>query len=124
MSTITRISKGERFGRWLARGWRSYLRGERQVSGWLVTQGLPTPVASTLLWIVKLTVAAGLLYTAFWLALLLVFAAAAVWISAQPTKQDEPDFLGRKADERDHRKSIFYHPASYNDDPDPHFDDD
>ena len=38
--------------------------------------------------------------------------------------QEEPDLLNRQAEERDHREGLFYHPASYNDDPDPRFEDD
>ncbi|MFW7343906.1 MULTISPECIES: DUF3742 family protein [Alcaligenaceae] len=124
MNQTTRISKAERVGRWLARGRRGYLRSEREVSGWLVAQGLPAPIVSTLLWIVTLAVVVGLLYTAFWLALLLGFAVAAAWVAGHSNEQDEDDFLGRNAEERDHRKSIFYHPASFNDDPDPRFEDD
>ncbi|PLC52921.1 DUF3742 domain-containing protein [Pollutimonas nitritireducens] len=113
-----------RLGRAAGRSARWLRRRERQAIGWLVAEGLPAPVAAALLWIVKLVVVAGLLYVAFWLALLLGFAVAAAWVAGHSTEQDEDDFLGRKAEERDHRKSIFYHPASYNDDPDPRFEDD
>lgn len=79
MNLTTRICKAERVGRWLARGWRGYLRSEREVSDWLMAQGLPAPVVSTLLWIVKLAVMVGLLYTVFWLAALLLLAVVAAW---------------------------------------------
>ncbi len=124
MNTTTHTSKAERVGRGLGRRWPGYMRGERRISDWLVAQGLPASVASVLLWIVKLAVLVGLLYTAFWLALLLAFVVAAVWVGGHSTEQNEDDFLGPKAEESDHRKSIFYHPASYNDDPDPRFEDD
>ena len=81
MSTRTRISNAERFGRWLGRGWRAYVRRERWVSGWLAAQGVPTPAVAVLIWVVKLAVLAVLLYTAFWLALLLVFGVAAAWVA-------------------------------------------
>ncbi|MBG6332408.1 DUF3742 family protein [Pseudomonas aeruginosa] len=81
MSTRTRISNAERFGRWLGRRWRAYVRRERRVSGWLIAQGVPTPAAAVLIWGVKLAVLAVLLYTAFWLALLLVFGVAAAGVA-------------------------------------------
>ena len=81
--------------------------------------------ATALLWLVKLAVLGVLLYAAFWLALLLVFAVAAAWAMQHGTAdQEEPDLLNRQAEERDHREGLFYHPASYNDDPDPRFEDD
>jgi|JUEG02.1.fsa_nt_gi hypothetical protein len=72
MNTTTRSSTAERLGRWLGRGWRGYVRRERRVAAWLVSAGAPNGVATALVWIVKLAVLGVLLYTAFWLALLLV----------------------------------------------------
>ena len=77
MNTTTRSSTAQRLGRWLGHGWRAYLRGERWLSGWLVRQGLPARVAQVLLWAIKLSFLGGLLYYAFWLALLLAFLVAA-----------------------------------------------
>ncbi|WP_339649847.1 DUF3742 family protein [Halopseudomonas pelagia] len=88
MNTITRISKVERFGHWLGRKWRGYMRGERRLSGWLATHGLPAFLSTALVWVVKLAVLAGLLYIAFWLALLLVFAIVAAW-TVRNTDWDE-----------------------------------
>lgn len=73
MNTTTRPSPTERLGRRLGRGWRAYVHRERSVAGWLVSKGVPTAVAATLLWIVKLAVLAVLFYALFWFALLLVF---------------------------------------------------
>ncbi|MBP7654919.1 MULTISPECIES: DUF3742 family protein [Pseudomonadota] len=72
MNTTTRSGTAERLGRWLGRGWRAYARGERRVSGRLVSWGLPSGVAVALLWAAKLSVLGVLLYAAFWLALALV----------------------------------------------------
>ena len=72
MSTTTRISTAERLGRSFGRGWRAYVRGERRASNWLVSKGVPVAGATVLLWLVKLVVLGVLLYSAFWLALLLV----------------------------------------------------
>jgi len=55
------------------------VRGERRVSNWLASKGMPAGVAAALPWVVKLAVLGVLLYAAFWLALLLVFAIVAAW---------------------------------------------
>ena len=73
MSTTTRISTAERLGRSVGRGWRAYVRGERRVSNWLLSKGVPVAGATALLWLVKLAALGLLFYVAFWLALLLVF---------------------------------------------------
>ncbi|WP_238897643.1 DUF3742 family protein [Achromobacter xylosoxidans] len=73
MNTTARISTSERLGRSVGRGWRAYARGERHMSNWLASKGVPMAGATTLLWAVKLAVLGALLYFAFWLALLLVF---------------------------------------------------
>lgn len=72
MNTTARISIAERLGRSFGRGWRAYARGERRVSIWLSSKGVPATGATALLWVVKLAVLGALLYFAFWLALLLV----------------------------------------------------
>src|SRR3546814_16026823 len=79
MNMTTRISKAERVGRWLARGWRGYVRGERWLSGWLVAQGVSASVATILRWTFHLVALGVLLYAAFWLALLLVFEIGRAW---------------------------------------------
>jgi len=89
MNTVTRIHTAERFGRWLGRGWCGYVRGERQVSAALAAKGVPIAVAAVLVWVVKLAVLGMLLYVAFWMALLLIFAIAAAWV-ARNTDWDEP----------------------------------
>ena len=78
MGTKTRISNAERFGRWAGGMWRGGVRRERRLAGRLVARGLPPGAATALLWLVKLAVLGVLLYAAFWLALLLVFAVALV----------------------------------------------
>lgn len=74
MNTTARLSTAERLGRTFGRGWRAYARGERRVSNWLVSKGAPAAGATALLWVVKLVALGVLLYTTFWLALLLVLA--------------------------------------------------
>ena len=74
--------------------------------------------------VIKFTALAVLLYSAFWLALLIVGLAVVAWMAKQDHDEENSDFLGRKAEEVDHRQGLFYHPASYDDDPDPRFKDD
>ncbi|EOD5212968.1 DUF3742 family protein [Pseudomonas aeruginosa] len=76
-----------RLGRGAGRAWRGYLRREQRVAGWLVTRGVPAGAATAVLWIVKLAVLGALLYSAFWLALLLAFAVTAAWL----VRHDDPD---------------------------------
>ncbi|MCH1909061.1 DUF3742 family protein [Stenotrophomonas sp. Y6] len=81
MNTTTRISAAERLGRAFGRGWRAYARGERRVSNWLASKGMPLATAAVLVWMVKLAALGVLLYTAFWLALLLLFVMVVAWMA-------------------------------------------
>ncbi|HFX1778203.1 TPA: DUF3742 family protein [Pseudomonas aeruginosa] len=90
MSMTTNTHNGRwshRLGRGAGRAWRGYLRREQRVAGWLVTRGVPASAATAVLWIVKLAVLGALLYSAFWLALLLAFAVTAAWL----VQHDDPD---------------------------------
>lgn len=114
MKTTTQLSKAERFGHWLGRRWRGYMRGEHRVSGWLVTRGFPSPVAAVLVWVVKLVVLAALFYTAFWLALLLICAiAAACMVGEGHSDQVEDEWPFTDLSEL--RKQPGYDPNLYND---------
>ncbi|ELC7284693.1 DUF3742 family protein [Pseudomonas aeruginosa] len=123
MKHTARMTTAARLGRWLGGVWGVCLRAERRVHQWLVAQGLPAGGATVLVRVVKLAILAVLLYVAVWAALLLVALVVAARMVEQAPQGDD-DFLGRKAEELDHRESLFYHPASYNDDPDPRFEDD
>ncbi|MDD3673886.1 DUF3742 family protein [Thauera propionica] len=124
MNTNTRLGNAERFGRWLGQSWRGYVRRERLAAGWLVVQGLPAGGATALLWIAKLAVLGALLYAAFWLTLLFVFVIATAWLANRSDEDALEQSQGADDEEHDHRKSVFYHPLSYSDDPDPRFEDD
>ena len=78
-----------RLGRGAGRAWRGYLRCEQRAAGWLMTHGVPTGVATMVLWIVKLAVLGMLLYAASWLALLLTFAVVAAWLARNADEDDE-----------------------------------
>ncbi|HBO8100899.1 DUF3742 family protein [Pseudomonas aeruginosa] len=90
MSMTTNTHNGRwshRLGRGAGRAWRGYLRREQRVAGWLVARGVPTGATTAVLWIIKLAVLGALLYSAFWLALLLAFAVIAAWL----VQHDGPD---------------------------------
>ncbi|HCF1892044.1 TPA: DUF3742 family protein [Pseudomonas aeruginosa] len=123
MKHTARMTTAARLGRWLGGVWGGCLRAERRTHRWLMAQGLPAGGARVLIWMVKLAILGVLLYVAVWAALLLVALVVAARMAEQ-APQGEDDFLGSKAEELDHRESLFYHPASYNDDPDPRFGDD
>ncbi|MDP9123522.1 MAG: DUF3742 family protein [Pseudomonadota bacterium] len=80
MKTATQTSFAQRLGRTLGRAWRGCARLDRQANGWLVTQGWAPGAANAALVIFKLAVLAILLYWAFLLALLVVFALAGAWL--------------------------------------------
>ncbi|MCL4760061.1 MAG: DUF3742 family protein [Rhodocyclaceae bacterium] len=113
MNTKTRLGNAERFGRWLGGLWRGFMRQERGVARWLVARGMPAVGAMALLWTAKLAVLGLLLYVAFWLAMLLVFAAVAAWVAAQtsPDREDEHSLTTLDA----LRKKPGYDPNLYND---------
>jgi len=123
MKHTARMTTAARLGRWLGGVWHGCLRAECRTHRWLMAQGLPAGGARVLIWVVKLATLGVLLYVAVWAALLLVALVVAARMAEQAPQGDD-DFLGRKAEELDHRESLFYHPASYNDDPDPRFEDD
>ncbi len=96
MNTTTRISTAERLGRSVGRGWRAYVRGERRLSSWLASKGMPMAGVAVMLWVVKLVALGLLFYTSFWLALLLLGIAAAWMVSNSATNDDrctQPDEL-------------------------------
>ena len=98
MTTNTHKGRStHRLGRRAGLAWRGYLRREQRVAGWLVTRGVPAGAATAVLWVVKLAVLGALLYSAFWLALLLAFAAIAAWMvrnadADESSDDDEPQW--------------------------------
>ena len=90
MTTNTHKGRStHRLGRRAGRAWRGYLRREQRVAGWLVARGVPAGAATAVLWLFKLAVLGLLLYTASWLALLLVFAVVAAWLAWNVDSDDE-----------------------------------
>lgn len=88
-------TKAERAGRLVGRAWRVFVRQEARAIRWLASHRLPIGMAQLLLWIVKLVVFGVLLYAAFWLVLLLVFAVIAAWVARnvdQRSEDQEPEW--------------------------------
>ncbi|MFC6839152.1 DUF3742 family protein [Xanthomonas theicola] len=86
MNTTTRISTA---GRSVGRGWRAFARGERRLSSWLASKGMPMAGVAVLLWVVKLVTLGLLFYVAFWLALLLLLGVAAAWMADNSARKDD-----------------------------------
>ena len=89
MKPSAQTSFAERTGLMLGRMWRGCVRQERKVNGRLVEWGVPTGVATALLWGVKLVMLGVLLYSAFWIALLLVFAVVAASVVGSKSADED-----------------------------------
>ena len=111
------IRRPESAGRWLGERVRRLISHRRQVTR-LGGQSLAVRV---ILWATGIAVVGLLLLFAVWVALVIVLIWAAAKLSQLTGKTADADF--ELVDPNDHRKSLFYHPLSYNDDPDPRFPD-
>ena len=121
MAIHTHSSSAERAGMWLARVWLGCVRQEARIARWMIGHGTSRLMATTIFWIVKLTVFAILLYVAFWIAVVLAIVLVAAAGAQCTDDEEQPKWLEKDPD--DHREELFYHPLSYNDDPDPRFHD-
>ena len=124
MKNATQTTFAERLGRTLGRAWRGCARLDRRAQRWLGARGLAPGATRAVSLVVIFAALAVLLYSAFWLALLIVGLVVVTWMAKQDHDDEDSDFLGRKSEIVDHRQCLFYHPASYDDDPDPRFKDD
>ncbi|MQU08732.1 DUF3742 family protein [Pseudomonas helleri] len=116
MKPSAQHSFAERLGQILGRMWRGCLRQERKMNGWLVEHGLPAGGATALLWIIKLVVLGLLLYAAFWMVLVLLFAVVAAWMVRD--SDDDASEEWAVGEQAEHKINPGYHPALYNDAPD------
>jgi Protein of unknown function (DUF3742) len=80
MKTAARTTFAERLGRTLGRTGRGCARLDRRAQGWLRAQGLASGAVRAVSLVVKFAALAVLLYSAFWLALLIAFALAGAWL--------------------------------------------
>ncbi|POE08556.1 hypothetical protein BV921_15100 [Pectobacterium odoriferum] len=90
MNTATCNRSVERFVRWLGCGRDAYKNGELRVLSWLVSKRVPRIGVVALMWAIKLIALCVLLYSAFWLALLLIFVVAAALMANAAGLGDEP----------------------------------
>ncbi len=103
MKTAAQTTFAERLGRTLGRAWRSCARLDRRAQGWLLAQGWAPGIAKAALLAVKLAAIGVLLYTAFWLALLLAFALVGAWV----VRNDDGSY------DEEHKPEWRYGPAGY-----------
>lgn len=116
MKPSAQTTFAERAVRALGRMWRAYRRQDWKVSDWLVAQGMPASLAKATLVVVKLVLLGVLLYVAFWLALLLVFAVAAAWaVQHGALDSDREDALIVQDELSKLRQTPGYDPNLYND---------
>lgn len=78
-------------------------RLDRRAQGWLLAQGWAPGIAKAALLAVKLAAIGVLLYTAFWLALLLAFALVGAWV----VRNDDGSY------DEEHKPEWRYGPAGY-----------
>ncbi|HEJ3177231.1 DUF3742 family protein [Pseudomonas aeruginosa] len=103
MKTAAQTTFAERLGRTLGRAWRSCARLDRRAQGWLLARGWAPGIAKAALLAVKLAAISVLLYTAFWLALLLAFALVGAWV----VRNDDGSY------DEEHKPEWRYGPAGY-----------
>ena len=103
MKTAAQTTFAERLGRTLGRAWRGCARLDRRAQGWLLAQGWAPGIAKAALLAVKLAAIGVLLYTAFWLALLLACALVGAWV----VRNDDGSY------DEEHKPEWRYGPAGY-----------
>ena len=103
MKTAAQTTFAERLGRTLGRAWRSCARLDRRAQGWLLARGWAPGIAKAALLAAKLAAIGVLLYTAFWLALLLAFALVGAWV----VRNDDGSY------DEEHKPEWRYGPAGY-----------
>jgi len=91
MNMAAKITVAERLGRTLGRAWRGCARLDWRANGWLVAHGWAPGAAKAVLTILKLAGLGVLLYAAFWIALLLLFVAAAGWAARNVDWDEEQE---------------------------------
>ncbi|HFO1314338.1 TPA: DUF3742 family protein [Pseudomonas aeruginosa] len=103
MKTAAQTTFAERLGRTLGRAWRGCARLDQRAQGWLLARGWAPGIAKAALLAVKLAAIGVLLYTAFWLALLLAFALVGAWV----VRNDDASY------DEEHKPEWRYGPAGY-----------
>ena len=119
MKPSAQTTFAERIGRTLGRLRQGLMRLDQKAHGELVAQGLPPGVANVVLLVAKLVTLSMLVYAAFWLALLLVLVVVAAWVAPNSAYNESEEWA--IGDQADHKRTVFYDPINYDDDPDPRF---
>jgi hypothetical protein len=123
MARYLHIHRAEAAGQRLGGVVRRLMRRNGRVTC-LNPAGGGVPCATrVLLWSVGVAIVGLIMIVTFWLALLVGFALAAAKLLQHAARAPEAPVWEPK-DPNDHRRNLFYHPLSYNDDPDPRFEDD
>ena len=117
MRDYSHIRRAEKAGRWLG----NLLRRRTFRNGGITRLTGQSLVVRVLLWATGIAIVGLLLLFAVWIAVVVVLACAVLKFAQLSGKASDADF--ELVDPKDHRKSLFYHPLSYNDDPDPRFPD-
>ena len=89
MKTTQSTTSAKRAGRRLGRAGRRVARRETKSIQWLAGNEFPVGLVRVVFWIMTLANIGVLLYTAFWLALLVVFALIVAWLVRNADLDDE-----------------------------------
>ena len=89
MKAAPTVKTSERAGRWLGRVWRSVAHREARAVRWLAVHGVPNRFGRLLFWLIKILVVGLLLYMAFWVALIILFAMTAAWLMLNSDLDDQ-----------------------------------
>lgn len=102
-----------RLGRATRRALHGYSRSEHQMAGWLASNGLSAGPSWGVVWAVRFAVAGVLLYVAFWLAIVLLIALGAAWVTGNSVASDDDTWPFMSWEER--RQTTGYDPVPYED---------
>lgn len=110
-------SRSENLGKVIGRACRYLAATPARAAKLMIDLGVPPGIAKPLGWLLVLAVFVGVLYAMPWLLVLLVLIVA-IGSGSRRNPSEGEDWFPKPTD---HRDEPFYHPLSYNDDPDPRF---
>jgi len=91
MKAAPTVKTSERAGRWLGRVWRGVAHREVRAIDWLAARRVPARVGQLLFLGLKLIVLALLLYSMFWIAVLIVLALGVMKFAGMTDLGDHPE---------------------------------
>ena len=122
MKTAAQTTFAERLGRTLGRTWRSCACLDRRAQDRPLARGWTPGAAKAAVLVVKFAALGVLAYVAFWLVVFLTLVVVAgAWAARNHDQADREEWA--IGDQAEHKRSPFYDPINYDDDPDPRFDD-